>query len=125
MGKQYFDIIDGVYVGPEVWEGGLDLHPYKDTLISLGSLKEVVGCLNLMGCSSLTSLGALKEVGCSLTLNLRGTPTPPQKVQERVFYYSSLPSHKALSALHTDEVQETYLYKNILLQTLQGGQNEY
>lgn len=74
-----------------------------------------------MGCSSLVSIGALKEVGYSLTLDLSGSPTPLPEVLEKACYYSSLLAHEALNALHLKEVQETYLYKNILLQTIQGG----
>jgi hypothetical protein len=177
MIKQTFKIVDGIYKGPDVWEGSLDLRPYKDTLTSLGdlkkvessfwlmdctrltslgSLKEVGGWLSLFGCTSLTSLGDLKEVrgwlainGCTNLVSLGllkevegmmaledctsltslGTleevggslDISLQELREKVFYYSSLPLHDALNALHIKEVQKIPLYKNILLQTLQGG----
>ena len=140
MVKQTFEIIDGVYVGPEVWEGDLDLSDYKDTLTSLGSLKEVTRSLWLEDCTKLTSLDSLTEVGnwvdirdCTRLASLGslkkvgrhvyfdGIPFTLQEVQEEIRYYSSLLSHEALNALHTDEVQKIPLYKNILLQTLQGG----
>jgi hypothetical protein len=161
MTTQTFEIIDGVYVGPEVYEGDLDLQGYKDTLISLGclievgdwlglggctsltslgSLTEVRGSLYLKGCTSLTSLGSLNEVrgglylfGCTSLvslgsleevgdiLDLEGGVLSLQELCEKVLYYSSLPLHEALNALHTDEVCKVPLYKNILLQTLQGG----
>jgi hypothetical protein len=181
MTKQTFKIIDGVYVGPEVYPGGLDLRPYQDTLISLGCLTEVRCDLHLEGCTSLTSLGpltkvggwlylygctrlvslgSLKEVGyrldlegcTSLTssgslttvggwLDIKGCTSlvslgsltsvrgflhlgehcgTLQEVQENIRYYSSLLSHEALNALHTKEVQNVPLYKNILLKSLQG-----
>jgi hypothetical protein len=184
MTKQTFKIVDGVYVGPEVWGGALDLRGDKETLTSLGSLtkvgdyldlrdctsltslgslikvgglldlgctsltslggslKEVGGWLYLNGCTSLSSLGSLKKVGgwvvligCTNLVSLgslkevgggylqfRGhSSATRQEVQENIRYYSSLPLHEALNALHTDKVQEVPLYKNILLQTLQGG----
>ena len=203
MNKQTFEIIDGVYEGPEVWKGELDLQYYKDTLtslgplkkvkgyldldgctslvslgslkevgdwsffagctsltslgslkevggnvflegctslVSLGSLKEVKGCVSLEGCTSLTSLCSLKKIGDGLYLNgctslvtlgdltnVRGSLYVEflnftlQEVQEKIRYYSSLPLHEALNALHTYEVQDVPLYKNILLKSLQGG----
>ena len=208
MTNQTFEIIDGVYSGPEVWEGYLDLREYKDTLTSLGVLKEVrsylhlEGCtsltslgsltkvggwLQLRGCTSLISLGSLEEVGAGLDLDgstslvslgslnevgswadLRGCTSltslgdlkktgswtdiagctslvslgslgslkevmyrlrlsdnkfsPFQEVQEKIHYYSHLPLHEALNALHTKEVQEVPLYKNSLLKTLLEGE---
>jgi hypothetical protein len=182
MTNQTFEIIDGVYSGPEVWEWYLDLREYKDTLTSLGVLKEVRGYLHLEGCTSLTSLGSLTKVGGSLDLGgctrlvslgslkevdgylalrdctsltslgsltkvggwlqLRGCTSlvslgslkevmyglflgdeniSLQEVQEKIRHFSSLLSHEALNALHTNEVQEVPLFKNILLQILQGG----
>jgi hypothetical protein len=179
---QKFEIINGVYVGPEIWIGDLDMGEYKDTLVSLGSLTEVkgslrlYGCTNLVylgsltkvgrwanfggctsltslgslrgvgyrfdlyGCTNLTSLGSLEEVGGNVFLDgctsltslgslkevryglfLGDGNIPLQDLQEKVLYYSSLPLHEALNALHTEEVQKVPLYKNILLQTLQGG----
>jgi hypothetical protein len=139
MVKQTFKIIDGVYVGPEVWEGYLDLREYRDTLTSLGDLKEAGGSLYLNGCTHLVSLGSLKKVGGSLYLigctslvslgslkevgdwaHYEGGILSLQYVQEKIRYYSSLPLHEALNALHTNNVQSVPLYKNILLQTLQG-----
>jgi len=67
--KQTFGIIDGVYEGPEHWEKGLDLRKYKDTLISLGNLKAVGGCLYLRGCTSLKTLGNLETAGGGLYLD--------------------------------------------------------
>jgi hypothetical protein len=140
MTKQTFEIIDGVYSGPEAWDGDLDLRDYKDTLTSLGSLKEVRGwtyledCtsltslgsltkvggwLQLRGCTSLVSLGSLKEVRYGLFLGDENISL--QEVQEKISYYSSLPLHEVMNALHMYEVQSVPLYKNILLQTLQGG----
>jgi hypothetical protein len=49
------------------------------------------------------------------------TYTSPQDILDKVLYYSSLPLHEALNALHIDEVQRVPLYKNILLKSLQGG----
>jgi hypothetical protein len=221
MTTQTFEIIDGVYVGPNVWEGDLDLRDYKDTLTFLGSLNEVGGytylhgCTNLVslgsltkvrdglyltGCTSLTSLGSLTKIGGALgldrctslvslgplkeRLDLGGctslTSSGPltkiggslylrdctsltslgslikvgglldlggctnlvhigpltevgrwvhlesgilflQELQEKIRYYSSLPLHDALNALHIKEVNDVPLFKNILLQTLQGG----
>jgi hypothetical protein len=183
MNMKNFEIIDGVYSGPEAWDGDLDLRDYKDTLTSLGSLTEVRGGLVLKGCTSLVSLGSLKEVGgwtyledctslislgsltkvegslyltgctnivstgvlkevlgwldlegCTSLTSLGGSLTkvgsclwlggkkiPLQEVQEKISYYSSLPLHEVMNALHMYEVQSVPLYKNILLQTLQGG----
>jgi len=161
MTKQTFKIIDGVYSGPEVWEGGLDFRYYKDTLTSLGLLTEVGGGLDLEGCTNLVSLGSLKEVGAGLDLDgctsltslgslkevagcvylwdctsltslgslikaeggvdLGDKTLSLQEVQEKISYYSHLPLHEALNALHTNTVQSVPLYKNILLQALQGG----
>jgi len=67
--NQTFEIIDGVYEGPENWKGELDLRGYKETLISLGSLKTVGGGFGLEGCSSLTSLGDLEKVEIHLYLH--------------------------------------------------------
>jgi hypothetical protein len=139
MAKQTFKIINGVYSGPEVWEGNLDLHGYKETLTSLGSLTKVGNRLDLEGCTSLVSLGSLTEVrfwldleGCTCLVSLGALTTVGgcvflggeaprlQEVQEKISYYSSLPLHEALNALHTDEVQKVPLYKNILLKSLQG-----
>jgi len=67
--KQTFEIVNGVYIGPEHWEGDLDLREYRDTITSLGNLEKVEGLL-LEGCSSLTNLGNLETVG--LWVGLRG-----------------------------------------------------
>ena len=91
------------------------------SLVSLGSLTTVEGALYLAGCTSLVSLGPLVSVDEGICLNERGGAVPLSDVQKHVAYYSSLPLHEALNALHTDEVQKVPLYKNILLQTLQGG----
>jgi hypothetical protein len=57
-----YEIINGVYHGPDVWEGDLRLKRYKNTLTSLGNLQEVKeGFLDLQGCSLLTSLGQLTK----------------------------------------------------------------
>jgi hypothetical protein len=146
MTKQNFEVIDGVYVGPKVWKGNLCFLDYRDTITSLGSLTEVRGsldldcCTNLVSldsltkvgewmfsqnCTNLVSLGSLKEVGGDMYL-IGGTNSPKgpkytfQKVQEKIHYYSHLPLHEALNALHTDEVNDVPLFKNILLQILQG-----
>jgi len=67
--KQTFEIIDGVYVGPEHWESDLDLREYMDILYSLGNLKTVGGWLFLNDCKGLTTLGNIKTVGGWLFLN--------------------------------------------------------
>jgi len=66
--EQTFEIVNGVYIGPEHWECDLDLRKYMGSLISLGNLKTVGWWLDLSGCSSLTSLGNLKTVGWWLDL---------------------------------------------------------
>jgi hypothetical protein len=91
------------------------------SLTSLGSLEEVGNWLGIAGCTNLISLGSLTKVRGRLSLSLKRQAVPLQEVQEKIHYYSHLPLHEALNALHTDEVQEVPLYKNILLQTLQGG----
>jgi len=60
-----YEIIDGVYKGPEVFEGDLDLRytQVKD----LGNLKEVGRSLYLKG-SQVKDLGNLKTVGVNLYL---------------------------------------------------------
>jgi hypothetical protein len=74
--------------------------------------------MDLRGCTSLVSLGSLKEVMYGLFLGDESLSL--KKVQEKIRHYSSLLSHEALNALHTNEVQEVPLFKNILLQILQG-----
>jgi len=181
--EQTFKILDGVYTGPEHWEGELDLRGYKETLVSLGNLKEVERHLYLNGCTSLTTLGKLKTVrgyldirgctglttlgniktvgwsldleGCSSLktlgnletvggwLDIRGCSNlttlgnlkavgggidlhedkgvPLKEVQEKILHYSSLPSHEALNAITSKEVQEVLLYRNVLTDVLQKG----
>lgn len=223
-----YEIINGVYHGPEVWEGDLILKAHKDILTSLGCLREVGGFLNLKGCSLLTSLGQLTKTqdidmqnctslktltplkdiygfldleGCSsletlgslesihgwtgwvdltnctsivslgnlrkittgkeggsadktikkllsnelhkrliITSNIKWKhlddydennpehkrppedldPVPLKEIIEYMQYYESLPLHEALNALLTLRVQEVPLFKNILLNKLQG-----
>ena len=67
--SQKYEIIDGVYVGPEVWEGELDLHNNTD-IQSLGKLKVVSGGVNAFGASALRDFGCLEEVGY---LDIKGT----------------------------------------------------
>ena len=64
-----FEIVDGVYVGPSVFKGFLDL---RDTPItSLGDLREVGSYLDLRG-TGVTSLGSLSKVRGSLYLEGTG-----------------------------------------------------
>jgi len=180
--EQTFKIIDGVYTGPENWEGDLDLST-EDTLASLGCLKTVTdfliirdnkritslgslqsvggwldlsqctnlltlgelesvgGFLDLGACSGLSTLGKLKRVGewlglrdCTHLLSIGALdevnrslylggrfPSPLKAVQEKIKYYSSLLAHEALAGIHTKEVQEIPLYKNLLLGVLPMG----
>ena len=67
--SQKYEIIDGVYVGPEVWEGKLGI--IGTDLKSLGKLKVVTGSMYAYGVSTLCDLGCLEEVGGSLYI--RGT----------------------------------------------------
>jgi hypothetical protein len=60
-----YKIIDGVYKGPEVFEGSLDLQDSKVT--SLGNLKYIEKSLFLED-SKVRDLGNLKYVGGSLYL---------------------------------------------------------
>jgi len=61
-----YEIVDGVYKGPEVFEGYLDLRNSQVT--DLGCLKEVGRSLYLQG-TQITSLGNLKSVGGYLDLS--------------------------------------------------------
>ena len=75
--SQELKIENGVYVGPEVWEGDLDLRNNTE-IKSLGKLKVVAGGLNAKGVSALCDLGCLEEVGgyigvVSADLDIRGT----------------------------------------------------
>lgn len=63
---------EGVYQGPEVWEGSIgysypcfDIRRNYVPLTSLGGLREVRGSLSLRGVPRLKSLGGLREVGGS------------------------------------------------------------
>jgi hypothetical protein len=69
--KSNFEIIDGVYQGPEVLTDDviIILSPYKDTLVSLGCLRKVEGSLEIAGCYKLTSLGNLTEVTGTLDVS--------------------------------------------------------
>ena len=67
--KKYYEIVDGVYHGPEVYKGGLDLRGTGVT--SLGSLSKVVGWLDLDD-TGVTDLGDLREVSRSLWLSGTG-----------------------------------------------------
>jgi len=60
-----YKIIDGVYKGPEHYEGDVDL--YGIQVKDLGCLKSVGGDLDLEG-SQVTDLGCLKSVGRYLDL---------------------------------------------------------
>jgi hypothetical protein len=102
------------YVGPEL---GLS---NCTSLTSLGSLQQVNGWVTIEGCQKLVSLGSLQTVKGRILVNKQGDSSSLSGVQRRIIYYSSLPAHEALNALHTDEVQEVPLYKNILLSKLQG-----
>ena len=62
-------IVDGLYVGPEVCTGNLDLR--NTNIQSLGKLKVVTGGVYAFGASALCDLGCLEEVGEHL--HIRGT----------------------------------------------------
>jgi hypothetical protein len=109
--KDLFTIIDGMYMGPETLGTFPDFRRYEHTVVSLGSLRCVNGGLDLVDCHKLQDLGGLNHV--EYWVSLCGCVS--------LTYYSSLPLHEALNALHTKEVQKVPLYKNILLKSLQGG----
>jgi len=91
---------------------------YCSNLTTLGNLKTVGWSLFLSGCTGIISLGNLTNVGGSLHLN-HNIETPLKEVQDKIKYYSNMVAHEALNAIHTQEVIETPLYKNILTETLQ------
>ena len=64
-----FEIVDGVYVGPEVYSGSLDLE--GTDIKSLGDLREVDSFLDLRH-TGVTDLGDLRKVSRSLWLKGTG-----------------------------------------------------
>ena len=98
--------------------GTLDIENCHN-LISLGNITTIKSHLHIIGCEKLTSIGNLKHVGETVSLVHRIRLSGGQFL-ERAKYYQSLPLHEALNAIHFDEVQDVILYKNILLNKLQG-----
>lgn len=73
MGKLSYKFLDseGLYLGPKVYEGNLDLS--RTAVASLGELREVEGVLNLSNTDRLQSIGNLKKA-YSLSLEKSSLP---------------------------------------------------
>ena len=102
--------------------GALDIENCHN-LISLGNVTTIKSHLHIIGCDKLTSIGNLNHIGETVSLVDRykcRTRLPGGQFLERAKYYQEIPLHEALNAIHFDEVQDVILYKNILLNKLQG-----
>lgn len=145
LGKLHTVGVSNVNSASTTSRGSLDLEGCHN-LKSLSNLTNVGWTINIYPCKNLIDIGKLHYVGGMFTLsslsstNLRGMVTlypsstpnlPPiiegispvdrvDDIRDRIAYYQSLPLQEALNALHTDEVQCTPLYHNILTNMLQG-----
>ena len=102
--SQKYEIVDGLYVGPEVWEG--DLYLRNTDIQSLGKLKVVSGDVVAEGVSTLCDLGCLKEVGY---LDIRGTSIASLGILKKVKGYLRAVGVSTLCDLGCLEEVDRYL----------------
>jgi hypothetical protein len=100
------NIIDGVYTGPRKYTAHSIVVGSDPSLISLGSIEEVVGDLSLHNCPNLVSLGNLRTVRGNLSI--QGCPSLTslghlQEVLEGYVEIRKCPNLKTLGCLQKVE----------------------
>jgi hypothetical protein len=111
-----FNIVDGVYKGPRVWAGDLDLHGSGAT--DLGDLEVVEGSISLAGCK-VTSLKNLKAANSISATNSRLQDIGKLEECRVIHFY---PNEKVISNLYKEvgaddfekaSIERKYLFKDI------------